>query len=337
MKLKYSLLLLVCFSLLQSCTSETDKKTEWCTYMALGTFEGKTDEGITVTVMLYPKEHEDEYALYDHSFKITYKTDSNKSLSLTSSPFGIDSFGFGYSLDSIQKDKSLDFHPNGYWVSNSMDEWEENFSDDIAPFTIKFLSNTKIELKFPNAQTYINKALGLNINKSVNSIILTKVLGIANEACFDFQPLISYEKFTDHEKQFIYHDLYNWKIADKDLMLDYMLRKPEPEGNAWGVWNKSLKDVGTVFKLDLNGDNEQDLCGYFTHEFEKEKNLVFKIFMYNGFTYDEVFSEDISDYSGGDGIYYPCGTNVCIDYPDKGGGALYYNKLSGKIEEHYYD
>jgi hypothetical protein len=344
--MKYIIALALTISLI-GCSSdntlpENDNPSSWCDILAYGKYEATTSDGVKVMVE-YSKSKDGYWQLYEEGFYISYSLANGDEISPIYTTTSMTTlYLFEYESKEIVINKKIELtSPKGISlkINNNVNN---NFENNLERISIEYISNNELKLSFPSIQKVILDELGTEVTSKVNEIILKKTCGV--DECYDFDPYASFVSFTDHEKGFIEHDLdmtESWKVAEKELMLDYLLRKPEIESMAWGAWNKSLDGIGSVFKLDLNRDDEQDICGYFTHEQDNEKRLVFKIFLNNGVSYDEVYSKNMSKYWGGDEVFFPDELNgksvVGCSYLDKAGYCLFYNKLKNEIENKYYD
>ena len=328
--------------ILQSCSDSESKnlssgeKKNWCKYLVYGQYEYRTrDKNVNIILRFYQENGVDRftvcYEIGEEDYYDGYRIIKGIQLSPIDR-FEDDNYSekefFVLNSKDVKYNSAIEFIVK---ERDGLDSGQDIYSPEIAKekLKIKFLDDGAIELVYKNVTDLLINHFSASKEENIDKVILKKTQGVND--CWDYNPNVSFEKFTVQEKAFIEHDLVlgeQLEVADKDLMLDYMFR----DG-----WNKVLEDFGSVYKVDLNSDGEQDICGYFTHEYEKEKSLTFKIFLFNGYTYDEAYSEDISDYFGGGGIFYPCENAVCIDIPDEGGGTLYYNKLRDEFETHWND
>lgn len=338
--IRFSLSILFILFILASCSSDSSTVSggDWCYNLTYGLFEAKTEDGITVTVQ-FTQLNEHPYYNKSDGFFITYTLPNGDELIPEGGTKLLEFFEIPGNAIDIKPNTPIELKPDAI---NFGSEYITSVDRSISPITIKYIDAENIHIDFPNAKEFLSKISSAAISDKVNSIQLSKTCGISD--CMDFNPLKSYNQFEDVQQGFLDHDvdmMNGWRIAGKELMLDYLLREPEIESMAWGAWNRSLEDVGSVFVIDLNGDGEKDVCGYFTHEFDSDKKLVFKIFLHNGVSYDEMYSKNMSEYSGGEEVFYPSEMNgkpvIGCSFLDQAGYCLFYNKLSSKIEQKFFD
>lgn len=332
-----ALILISCAESTGEESKQIDDSSEWCADVIYGTFEGETSDGIKVKLTL---EQMNEYPYYVESdgFFLDFVLPDGRVAVPESGSKIMEFMEFDGTVNNIKRGVAIVLKPYGMYCE---DEYLEAEDFKLGEIKITYLSSDEIKLEFAAAQNAINEMTSSSYGESVNSMILTKVSGV-NE-CYDFDPMISYDNdFSDDEVMFINGFTMvgetRYTMVKKELMLDYMLRKSD---NSMGYWNKGLEEYGAVYKLDFNGDGANDICGYFSSRSDNSEKLVFKILLNNGASFSDVYTKNLTNYSGGDEILVPgkMNGNDIIDatYLDEGGYYLFYNKLTDEIEEVYND
>lgn len=329
--------------ILLSCasTSSNDGKNEkdnWCEYIAYGTFEGKTNDGVKVHVKC-EQINEHPYYVESDGFHISFELPNGKKVFAEGGTKLIGFFELREDLKDISFNKPISLQPDALALDN---ERIYNSDFELGELRLTYISGDKLKLEFPKGKEAVEKLSSSKVSEEIESLKLTKTRGL-NE-CFD--PLKSYKSFTKHEKNFIGDlDIRGWAIANEEMYKNYFL-----DFDYTGILNfDDLKGFGSIYTLDLNDDGEEDICGYFSHQYKKDKKLVFKIFLNNGVSYDNVYSLNIDKrseigYSGDvsylGGVYYPDtinGKEVLYGGGDgfKGSGFhyIFFNKLKDKIDK----
>jgi len=306
---------------------------EWCEYLADGIYHGKTNDGVGAYVK-FGRLQDSNIDSYGFHIEYNFMVDGKYSVMSISSfhpKYYNYPIAFSGTYEDIKPNKAIKLFPGRIEFGDRYLPKNDGGSYDMY---ITYLSDNKIKLEFPSANSVLNKIVSIDISDQMTSIVLSKSNGFVK--CYDSKA--SYNSFTDHEKKFIDVDLNmgeGLKIADQELLSYFIKHNTSPYLDMEG-----LNETGSVFKIDLNMDGEEDICGYFTNEHSRDQDLLFKIFLNSGISYDEVYSIDLND----DSSYGRFGVIMSPDtlngkpiinckIPDKGGYSLFYNKLSGKIDQ----
>jgi hypothetical protein len=205
---------------------------------------------------------------------------------------------------------------------------------------IKFLEDGSVELNYKPVSFLLERDFNISNKEKLGKVILKKTQG-ANE-CWNYNPNISYDKFTQGQQSFIYHDLEGegWKVAGKDEMLDYVF-----DFSNYLNWNESINTqlgkYGNVFSFDFNNDNEMDIAGYFKEEHKSNAPICYKLFLNDGVRYNEAISINIEN-DELKPVYFPSKlegkTVIEVNYVNKElTNFLYWDKLENRVEEYLTD
>jgi hypothetical protein len=339
------IVVILLFNFFSCSDSETTKDSQdWCKYLALGEYSFEKDK-VKAEVNFLTNDIDKTIAELNVKFIVDGFSSFNISSNTRAEEIREESNKFILKLNEIVLNKVYSFDVVSVFGGISSDGsalndgYDLNSDSYLKQFQITFLDDGTIEFECENIDKLIEEWYEIN-DSTFNKSILTKSQGTTE--CFDFNDNISYDLFSNHQAQFIDHDLSQgegWQRASKEVMIGYCFDYDT------GGWNEivtgRLKQYGTTFSLDLNNDSEMDLGGYFIKKHETNSQIYFKVFLNNGVTYNEIFSENVQAH-----ILHPIytpdilnGKNVLrIDYVDKDlTNYLYYDKLEGKLKEYLTD
>jgi len=215
-------------------------------------------------------------------------------------PFGI-TIEYKNTSEYFKKGDTLTLQPSSIMAWNGTNiPGSELYPENIYEYpAVKLIKkNQKIfkvlyDLQKANKIVYqqSNKKIGYAKLESNNVFEISR---IQNEKDFwYFNRFRSMSTFSNSELAFVSHDLDvadNYVLATKyNLSIYFDL----PNDNGVSDKNDFLKDFskyGSIFKLDVNADGQQDLAGYFMN-FGK---LYFMVFLNNGVTYNEFFKQHLT-------------------------------------------
>lgn len=239
-------------------------------------------------------------------------------------------------FDSIQPSTFYRF--NEYILSDPElnQGYDLNYNGYVKDFSIRFLGENQIEFQCKGLEKIVKEFYEFDIEET---IILTNKNPFG---CFDYDINISYNKFNDQQQTFIFHDLEDGEgleVATKETILDYIFI------DYYSGWNtpisKLFEKFGNVYLIDFNNDGVKDIAGFFVNKYKSSSPLYFKIYLNNGITYNEAYSEQLS-VDGLKPVYFPSQMNnqnvLEIKYVHKDlTNVLYWDRLENKIKEHFTD
>ncbi|MBN8694090.1 MAG: hypothetical protein J0L69_12920 [Bacteroidetes bacterium] len=137
--------------------------------------------------------------------------------------------------------------------------------------------------------SYTNKMIGLETFKTANQINIKK--NEDSDGFWFFNPYTSLMHFNTTDNNFITVELETakfYEVARREILFKYFDLHSENMGDKT-LFLKDFSKNGSVFKIDINNDKQEDIAGYFIiNDF-----LYFKLFINNGITYYEFFSKQL--------------------------------------------
>lgn len=343
-KLLLGVLILGMFSCSDSETSVG--KQGWCQKLAYGEYTYKSKDEVKV-VVTYQKFTPEGHYFTDKGFHIDfelaedYYEDGTRRCKGVSFAQTVESSGVGYVLnykDTVMYNSEQSYHFDEVYIED--EKGNIDYQEKIDSALITFLPKNELRLKIGFISSFITEKYGMVLTENIDDVVLTKTQGATE--CFDFNENISYSSFSEQQVQFIDHDLNQGEGVvrlPKEEMIAYCF---DYDTGDWSeLVTERIKQYGTTFSLDLNNDSEMDLGGYFVKRNEANSPIYFKVFLNNGVTFNEVFSDNIEE-ERIHPIYTPDSLNgktvLQIDYVDKDlTNYLYYDKLEGKLKEYLTD
>lgn len=328
--------------------SKTAKGNTFCKYMVYGQYEYKTkDKNVNIILRFYEENGEDRFTVCYEIGKEDYY-DGNRIIN-------------GFRLSPVDRYEDDNYSEKEYFVLNSNDvkyntpiefvvkerDGLDSGKDTYFPgienekLKLKYLSDGTIELTYKSITNLLVAYFNTSKNENVDKVILKKTQGI--QECWDYNPKISFDKFSQSEQSFVYHDLSeaeNWELITKDEMLNYTFNY-EAYFNWSELITSQLEKYGNVFLIDFNNDGEKDIAGYFKEKYSGNEEIYFKLFLNDGIRYNEITSFNLTANELAP-IYFPSklnGKNVLqVNYVNEEvTNYLYWDKLENKIEEYLTD